>query len=50
MRHELKIEIRDNKYVDSLIISLVRQGYEVYLSEGSIYFWVCKEDLTELKD
>ncbi len=29
---EISIEIEDEEYVDSLIVSLVRQGYEVYLS------------------
>lgn len=30
--YEIKLEIRDKDYVDSLIIALVRQGYDVYLS------------------
>lgn len=30
MRYELSINILDKKYVDTLIIGLVRQGYSVY--------------------
>ncbi len=32
---EISIEIDNEDYVDSLIVSLVRQGYEVYLSWDS---------------
>ena len=29
-RYELSFKITDERYIDSLIVSLVRQGYEVY--------------------
>ena len=29
--YEIKILIENEKYVDSLIVALVRQGYDVYL-------------------
>lgn len=31
-RYEFKIEIIDEKYVDTLIVALARQGFNVYLS------------------
>ena len=30
--HEIMIKILDKDYVDDLIVSLVRQGYEVYMN------------------
>ena len=30
--HEITIKILDKDYVDGLIVSLVRQGYEVHMS------------------
>ena len=50
-RYEIKIEILNKDYVDSLIISLVRQGYDVYLHEDEnvICYTIVEEDLTEIK-
>ena len=46
---ELKIKILDEKYVDQLIVALVRQGYDVYLSEdNNICFQVYEDDMTEI--
>lgn len=49
-RYELELKILDENYADSLIISLVRQGYNVYLSENSIYFEIGDDELTEIKN
>lgn len=32
-KYELSIEILDKDYIDTLIVSLVRQGYSVYYNE-----------------
>jgi len=49
-QYELGIEILDKNYVDNLIISLVRQGYAVYLGEDNkVYFEIAEEDLREIK-
>jgi hypothetical protein len=52
MRYELKIEILNKDYVDNLIVSLVRQGYAVYLNEdeGLVCFEVSDTDLTRLEE
>ena len=44
---EVSILIEDDKYVDSLIIALVRQGHEVYLSwdKTSICFMVDEKNI-----
>jgi len=49
--YEVCILIDDENYVDQLIISLVRQGYSVYLSydEKSICFTVDDGEVTEIK-
>jgi hypothetical protein len=49
---ELTMKIIDEEYVDDLIISLVRQGYEVYYrkEEREICIAVAKDDLFELRD
>ena len=31
--YEVAINITDNNYIDILVISLVRQGYEVYYND-----------------
>ena len=33
MKHELEIVLENDKYTDSLITALVRQGYAVYLTD-----------------
>ena len=48
-RFELSIKVLDEKYVDSLVIALARQGYAPYIGEDSVCFKVCSDELTELK-
>ena len=31
--YEISLHINDKKYIDSLVVSLVRQGYEVYFND-----------------
>jgi len=46
---ELKIKILDEKYTNQLIVALVRQGYDVYLSEdNNICFQVYGCDMNEI--
>jgi len=49
-RYELKIEILDHAYVDSLIVALARQGYAPYIhiDENVICVTVSEEELKEL--
>ena len=51
MHYEINIKIIDKNYVDSLIIALVRQGYEVYLSQDfdCICYGATDEDVREVK-
>ena len=51
-RYEISIAILNKDYVDSLIVALVRQGYDVYLNEEDnvVCFSAAEEDVTELKD
>jgi hypothetical protein len=51
MHYEISIKIIDKKYVDSLIVALVRQGYEVYLSHDfdCICYGATDEDVREVK-
>lgn len=49
MRYEVKIKIIDDNYTDSLIISMVRQGYEVYFTEDNeVCFAIGDDELTEI--
>ena len=52
MKYEMSILILNKDYVDSLIVALVRQGYDVYLNEEDnvVCFSVGEEDLTEIKE
>ena len=48
--YEVTIEIDNKKYMDSLIVSLVRQGYNTYLSyDKNICITVPEEDIKEIK-
>ena len=49
--YEIAIKIEDKNYVDSLIVSLVRQGYEVYYNkdEDVVCFKTYDEEVTEIK-
>ena len=53
-RFEVAIEIIDPKYMDQLIVALVRQGYDVYFNDddgknGTVYFTATEEELNEVK-
>lgn len=49
--YELKIEILNKDYADSLIIALARQGYAPYINEEEnvICITITEEELTEVK-
>ena len=47
-RYELRIEILDEKYVDSLVIAIARQGYAPYIGDDSVCFEVTDEELTKI--
>ena len=48
-KYELSIKILDEKYVDSLVIALARQGYAPYIGDESVCFEVTSDELVELK-
>ena len=50
-RFEVKIEILNKDYVDSLIVALARQGYAPYLNEedNMVCFTISEEELQEIK-
>ena len=52
MRYEISINILDQSYVDNLVISLVRQGYDVYYNdeEKIVCFDVDEKEVIKLKD
>ena len=49
--YEVAIKIENNEYIDSLVISLVRQGYEVYYNddEDIVCFKTYDEEVKEIK-
>jgi hypothetical protein len=49
--YEVAIKIDDNDYIDTLVISLVRQGYEVYYNddENVVCFKTYDEEVREIK-
>jgi len=49
--YEVAIKIDDNDYIDTLVISLVRQGYEVYYNddENKVCFKTYDEEVREIK-
>jgi hypothetical protein len=49
--YEVAIKIENNEYIDSLVISLVRQGYEVYYNddEDVVCFKTYDEEVREIK-
>ena len=49
--YEVAIKIDDNDYIDTLVISLVRQGYEVYYNddENVVCFKTYDEEVSEIK-
>jgi len=49
--YEVAIKIDDNDYIDTLVISLVRQGYEVYYNddEDKVCFKTYDEEVKEIK-
>jgi hypothetical protein len=48
--YEVAIKIDDNDYIDTLVISLVRQGYEVYYNddENVVGFKAYDEEVKEI--
>lgn len=50
-RFEIKIEILNKDYSDSLIVALARQGYAPYINEEDniICFTISEDELTEIK-
>ncbi len=50
-KFEISIYIVDKNYIDSLIVALVRQGYEVYYNEdeNKVCFNTDEEELIEIK-
>jgi len=55
-RYEVKVDILDEDYLDPLIVSLVRNGYDVYMSWDSFHggkkevcFCVVDEDMKPIK-
>jgi len=55
MKYELTIRILDKNYTDSLITSLVRQGYSVYYNadegnKGVVCFTGTEEEVCEIKE
>lgn len=50
-RYEISIKILNKKYVDSLIISLARQGYAPYISyDGQSVCFTVSEEETEIEE
>lgn len=49
--YEVAINIDDTNYIDTLVISLVRQGYEVYYNkdEDVVCFKTYDEEVREVK-
>lgn len=49
--YEVAININNKKYIDSLVVSLVRQGYEVYYNkdEGKVCFKTYDDEVREVK-
>lgn len=51
MNYELVINILDTNYVDDLIVSLARQGYAPYITDGgNVCITINDDELTELKE
>jgi hypothetical protein len=50
-RYELKLGVLNKNYVDTLIVSLVRQGYNVYYNEEEkvICCTITDDELQEIK-
>jgi hypothetical protein len=49
--YEIAVKVIDKSYIDSLIVALVRQGYEVYYNddESVVCFKTYDEEVTEIK-
>lgn len=50
MNYELSIKIIDKKYLDSLIVSLVHQGYDTYYNsnEDAVCMTISDSDLIKI--
>jgi len=50
-RYELAIKCIARDYIDTLVVALVRQGFEAYLSDDEkVYIQIGSEDIRELKE
>ena len=49
-KYELKIEIKNEAYVDSILVGLARQGYAPYISEGNIYYTIYGDDFHVIEE
>jgi len=49
-RYEMRINILDKNYIDSLIVALVRNGNSVYFNseENVVCYTVSEEDIEEI--
>lgn len=49
--YEICLHIKDKKYIDSLVVSLVRQGYEVYFNneEELVCFKTYEDEVTKIE-
>jgi hypothetical protein len=50
-KYEIAINIIDKNYIDSLIVALVRQGYNVYYNEDEnvVCFTAMNDEVTQIK-
>jgi len=50
-RFELSMRVLDKEYVDTLIVSLVHQGYDIYYNaeEGVVCMTIDESELIEIK-
>lgn len=48
--YEICLHVNDKKYIDSLVVSLVRQGYEVYFDneEELVCFKTYGDEVTKI--
>ena len=49
--YEIRLHINDKKYIDSLVVSLVRQGYEVYFDDDEevVYFQTYDDEVRKIE-
>ena len=51
MEYEIRIEVQDKAYVDTLIIALARHGYAPYYNEdeGCVCYTTTEDEVTAIK-